>query len=162
MKITVISIGPASDAVRASVDCQFKGQYGVDFNHVYVSDPGDAAPSGGKTYLEHLTDIVSQLPPDRIIALLDPPEQLGPPNALVAIARYYAAGAHATVPFPSFLAKLFHDLKAFPNPSDITRENFMKKILDLAGPEKTGRIRELICITRVRPVVHKPVVSRKA
>jgi hypothetical protein len=62
---------------------------GPAVEHIYV----DAAEVGGKAHFANLVEVISGLPDDRIVASLDGDDWLGPPSALSAVARYFAAGA---------------------------------------------------------------------
>jgi hypothetical protein len=99
LAFTVISTGFAvpADARRKcieSVRSQFRPPLGPAYDHVYI----DAAehPGGPKAHFENLTEAVSKLPDDRIVACVDGDDWLGPPSALVTVARYFAAGAWVT------------------------------------------------------------------
>jgi hypothetical protein len=98
MKITVVSTGcrVPSDARRKciqSVQRQFRPPIGPEFEHVYI-DAAEQSPP--KAHFENLIEVIGKLPDDRIVACLDADDWLGPPNALCAVARYFAAGAWVT------------------------------------------------------------------
>lgn len=95
LAFTVISTGFAvpADARRKcieSVRSQFRPPLGPAYDHVYI-DAAEQDPP--KSHFENLIEVIGKLPDDRIVACLDGDDWLGPPSALVTVARYFAAGA---------------------------------------------------------------------
>lgn len=93
MKFTVISTGfnTPPDAARKCVESvrkQFRPPMGPDYEHVVREGP--------TPHFQNLVEVIGKLPDDRIVACVDHDDWLGPPSALCAHARRFAAGAWVT------------------------------------------------------------------
>jgi Methyltransferase domain len=91
-RVTVISTGfkaPTAHLCRASV----AAQVGVQVEHRYVEASEQRPP---KTKIENLLEQVADLPPDRIVALVDGDDWLAHPEALARVAETHRRGAWVT------------------------------------------------------------------